>query len=186
MNTMFGSSLGAFRSALASRVIAAEKLRNPATQTLIRNMSYARPSNMLSSQWRATSARTSHGLLRRLEGPSAFSKASQQTGAFRSSRQTFHWSRARRSQSGAKGEEAEPQSLSARLRKLSREYGWAAVGVYLGLSVLDFPFCFLLVRTVGTDRIGMSLLAGKMCMTRRLANKTSGAQASWSTGSYPM
>ncbi|KAI1116339.1 hypothetical protein F5Y14DRAFT_78790 [Nemania sp. NC0429] len=48
----------------------------------------------------------------------------------------------------------EPLGLSARLRKLSREYGWAAVGVYLGLSVLDFPFCFLLVRVVGTDRIG--------------------------------
>ncbi|KAI1284115.1 hypothetical protein F5Y07DRAFT_100683 [Xylaria sp. FL0933] len=48
----------------------------------------------------------------------------------------------------------EPQGLSARLKKLSREYGWAAVGVYLGLSVLDFPFCFLLVRVVGTDRIG--------------------------------
>ncbi|TGJ87052.1 hypothetical protein E0Z10_g1780 [Xylaria hypoxylon] len=48
----------------------------------------------------------------------------------------------------------EPQGLSARLKKLSREYGWAAVGVYLSLSVLDFPFCFLLVRVVGTDRIG--------------------------------
>ncbi|KAI1177625.1 hypothetical protein F4777DRAFT_540738 [Nemania sp. FL0916] len=48
----------------------------------------------------------------------------------------------------------ESQSLSARLKKLSREYGWAAVGVYLGLSVLDFPFCFLLVRVVGTERIG--------------------------------
>ncbi|KAI0471316.1 hypothetical protein F4859DRAFT_515535 [Xylaria cf. heliscus] len=47
-----------------------------------------------------------------------------------------------------------PLSLSARLKKLSREYGWAAVGVYLGLSVLDFPFCFLLVRIVGTERIG--------------------------------
>ncbi|KAI0453443.1 hypothetical protein F5B21DRAFT_283006 [Xylaria acuta] len=47
-----------------------------------------------------------------------------------------------------------PQGLSARLRKLSREYGWAAVGVYLSLSILDFPFCFLLVRVVGTDRIG--------------------------------
>ncbi|KAI0446234.1 hypothetical protein F4803DRAFT_505046 [Xylaria telfairii] len=47
-----------------------------------------------------------------------------------------------------------PQGLSARLKKLSREYGWAAVGVYLSLSVLDFPFCFLLVRVVGTDRIG--------------------------------
>ncbi|CAJ2503198.1 Uu.00g105920.m01.CDS01 [Anthostomella pinea] len=48
----------------------------------------------------------------------------------------------------------EPQGLSARLKKLSREYGWSALGVYLGLSVLDFPFCFLLVRIVGTDRIG--------------------------------
>jgi hypothetical protein len=37
---------------------------------------------------------------------------------------------------------------------LSRKYGWAAVGVYLGLSVLDFPFCFLAVRLVGPDRIG--------------------------------
>ncbi|KAI0854901.1 hypothetical protein F4860DRAFT_497978 [Xylaria cubensis] len=48
----------------------------------------------------------------------------------------------------------EPQGLSARLKKLSREYGWAAVGVYFALSVLDFPFCFLLVRVVGTDKIG--------------------------------
>ncbi|KAI1130083.1 hypothetical protein F5Y10DRAFT_236615 [Nemania abortiva] len=48
----------------------------------------------------------------------------------------------------------QPLSLSARLKKLSREYGWAAVGVYLSLSVLDFPFCFLLVRVVGTERIG--------------------------------
>jgi hypothetical protein len=45
-------------------------------------------------------------------------------------------------------------SLSQRLKKLSREYGWTAVGVYLGLSLLDFPFCFLAVRLLGTDRIG--------------------------------
>jgi hypothetical protein len=45
-------------------------------------------------------------------------------------------------------------SLSQRLKKLSREYGWTAVGVYFALSVLDFPFCFLAVRLLGTDRIG--------------------------------
>lgn len=50
--------------------------------------------------------------------------------------------------------EPEPTGISARLKKLSREYGWSAVGVYFALSVLDFPFCFLLVRIVGTDRIG--------------------------------
>jgi hypothetical protein len=45
-------------------------------------------------------------------------------------------------------------SLSQRLRKLSREYGWAAIGIYLALSALDFPFCFLAVKQLGTDRIG--------------------------------
>ena len=45
-------------------------------------------------------------------------------------------------------------SLSQRLRKLSREYGWSAFGVYLLLTALDFPFCFATVRYLGTDRIG--------------------------------
>ena len=45
-------------------------------------------------------------------------------------------------------------SLSQRLKKLSREYGWTAVGVYLALSALDFPFCFVAVRLLGTERIG--------------------------------
>ncbi|MCJ1232591.1 hypothetical protein MMC14_000544 [Varicellaria rhodocarpa] len=45
-------------------------------------------------------------------------------------------------------------SFSQRLRKLSREYGWSALGIYLLLSALDFPFCFLAVRWLGTDRIG--------------------------------
>lgn len=39
------------------------------------------------------------------------------------------------------------------MKKLSREYGWSALGVYLSLSALDFPFCFLAVRWLGTDRI---------------------------------
>lgn len=28
------------------------------------------------------------------------------------------------------------------------------MGVYLALTALDFPFCFLAVRALGTDRIG--------------------------------
>jgi hypothetical protein len=74
----------------------------------------------------------------------------------RTKRRSFHkTSRLRDSKSEpSKSAAQEPQGLSARLKKLSREYGWAAVGVYLSLSVLDFPFCFLLVRVVGTDRIG--------------------------------
>ena len=63
----------------------------------------------------------------------------------------FHSSRARRT-NGAAAEE--PLTLGQRMKKLSREYGWSAVGVYFMLSALDFPFCYLLVRTLGTDRIG--------------------------------
>lgn len=79
----------------------------------------------------------------------------------RTPRRNFHNTSRRRDannsshEASAKGAKAkEPQGISARLKKLSREYGWSAVGVYLGLSVLDFPFCFLLVRIVGTDKIG--------------------------------
>lgn len=45
-------------------------------------------------------------------------------------------------------------TLSQRMRKLSREYGWSAVGVYFLLTALDFPFCFIAVRALGTERIG--------------------------------
>ncbi|KAI8949077.1 hypothetical protein F4801DRAFT_423056 [Xylaria longipes] len=74
----------------------------------------------------------------------------------RTNKRSFHkTSRLRDSKPDpSKANTQEPQGLSARLKKLSREYGWAAVGVYFSLSVLDFPFCFLLVRVVGTDRIG--------------------------------
>ncbi|KAI0012552.1 hypothetical protein F4779DRAFT_633351 [Xylariaceae sp. FL0662B] len=73
----------------------------------------------------------------------------------RTVRRPFHkTSRLRNAKPSQDATAEEPQGISARLKKLTREYGWAALGVYLGLSVLDFPFCFLLVRVVGTERIG--------------------------------
>jgi len=47
----------------------------------------------------------------------------------------------------------ETLSLGQRFRKLSKEYGKAAVAVYFALSILDYPFFFLLVRAVGTERV---------------------------------
>lgn len=55
---------------------------------------------------------------------------------------------------GAAAEEG--LSFGARMKKLTKEYGWVTMGVYLGLSAADFPFCFLLVRVAGPDRIGES------------------------------
>jgi len=45
------------------------------------------------------------------------------------------------------------QKKRGRLSELARKYGWAAFGVYMALSALDFPFCFLAVRWIGTKRI---------------------------------
>ncbi|ORY10421.1 hypothetical protein BCR34DRAFT_602136 [Clohesyomyces aquaticus] len=46
-----------------------------------------------------------------------------------------------------------PQSLSQRLRALSREYGYSALGVYVALLVLDFPFCWLAVQWLGVEMV---------------------------------
>lgn len=115
----------------------------------------------------------------------------------RTQKRNFNWSWSRRSQTsgGANGGE-ESLSLSGRLRKLSREYGWSAVGVYLALSVLDFPFCFLLVKWAGTDRIGTLLnmhraskrkMGAAAVQPRRQNMLTSGhPQLPLNTGSCPM
>lgn len=97
----------------------------------------------------ASAGRVSSGS-RAWRGPTA----TQKNVFARTQRRNFNWSWSRKSQSGGAKSAEESLSLSGRLRKLSREYGWAAVGVYLGLSVLDFPFCFLLVKWAGTERIG--------------------------------
>lgn len=76
----------------------------------------------------------------------------------RSSIRFFHRSRGRadgKPTPNLKGAaEEEPKTLGARMRKLSREYGWSALGVYLALTAIDFPFCYLLVRYLGTERVG--------------------------------
>ncbi|KAH7193092.1 uncharacterized protein B0J16DRAFT_334377 [Fusarium flagelliforme] len=70
-------------------------------------------------------------------------------------RRGFRFSTKRKTNKGpAVGKTDEATGLTARLKKLTREYGWVTVGVYLGLSVLDFPFCFLFVRMVGAEKIG--------------------------------
>lgn len=72
--------------------------------------------------------------------------------SFRTNRRPFSSSANRNASQGQPGQET--LSLSGRLKRMSKEYGWTAVGVYLALSVLDFPFCFLLVKVVGTEKIG--------------------------------
>jgi len=66
----------------------------------------------------------------------------------------FSSSGARRAGDAGPGKGTGKPSLGQRMRTLSREYGWSALGVYLALSAVDFPLCYLLVRTVGTERIG--------------------------------
>lgn len=39
------------------------------------------------------------------------------------------------------------------LKALMKKYGYSALGVYLGLSAIDLPLSFMLVHSVGTDKI---------------------------------
>lgn len=71
----------------------------------------------------------------------------------------FHSSRPRRNAGAADATQAAKDSnaslsVGQRLKKLSREYGWSALGVYFLLTALDFPLCYLLVQWLGTDRVG--------------------------------
>lgn len=40
------------------------------------------------------------------------------------------------------------------MKALSKEYGYTALGVYLLISALDFPFCFVAVRLIGAEVVG--------------------------------
>jgi hypothetical protein len=156
------STHGAFRASMLGRqptmMLSAgaplRRLAAPSGRTHTATMTLAPPRAAGGQAFAAGARKFGTGRTTFTGGSSAASRTAQGLSQ-RAQKRTFNWTWSRRS-GGAKGAgaaEAEPQSLSARLRKLSREYGWAALGVYLGLSVLDFPFCFLLVRMVGTDRI---------------------------------
>lgn len=156
---MLRSSLRAFGTLLGRRSLSQTTTGalGAGNRTWTRRISYASPQQMLFRRYQTPSPASWR---QRFGGLKSFARPRQTGSQFGSARRSFHSSKPRNSQSSAKESAKEkPQeslSLSARLRKLSREYGWAAVGVYLGLTVLDFPLCFLLVRTVGTDRIGAS------------------------------
>ena len=96
-----------------------------------------------SAAWRLGAASTRPVFKARPQGTFRFSQAPR-----RGFRFTSWW------RNNAGGEQPEKLSFTARLKKLSREYGWSVIGIYLALSVLDFPFCFMLVRIVGTEKIG--------------------------------
>ncbi len=38
------------------------------------------------------------------------------------------------------------------LKTLAKKYGWVATGVYIGLSMVDLPLCYLAVHSLGTDK----------------------------------
>ncbi|SPO06693.1 related to protein N-acetyltransferase NAT2 [Cephalotrichum gorgonifer] len=121
-------------------------LRSPATVDLPLRMQLAASQRFISSRAYNQVAPRLRAPARNPHAPSPFSQAS---------RRGFRTSAPRRGAKDApKAGKEEPLTIGARLKKLTREYGWVTVGVYLGLSVLDFPFCFLLVKTAGVDRIG--------------------------------
>lgn len=47
---------------------------------------------------------------------------------------------------------AKPKESSG-IQKLIKSYGYSALGVYLGLSMVDLPLCYLLVHLMGKEEI---------------------------------
>lgn len=39
------------------------------------------------------------------------------------------------------------------IKKLIQQYGYSALGVYLGLSLIDLPICFIVVHSAGEEKI---------------------------------
>ncbi|KAH8840596.1 hypothetical protein MCOR27_003356 [Pyricularia oryzae] len=164
---MYRRTLGAFQALSLGRSDA-----QPALLTIRSSLRHAwkRTDNGVSTQglrhlWASTS-KSSSGPLQRLGSNLVASRALPRprfpTGNMRSAapRRTFHSSKSRRSNKEKPGTSPketeipdESLSLSQRMRQLSRVYGRATIFVYFALSIADFPFCFLLVRFVGTDRI---------------------------------
>ncbi len=153
---MLRSSVGAFRALLEFQAPSQGALQAGARQAWKRGIAYGGAPNL--ARTRVGTAPQRQMLGRRIQQrPSALVRIAPPRKPFSPPRRTFHSTRTRNSEALPKEKPEKPNeslSLSARLKKLSREYGWTAVGVYISLSVLDFPFCFLLVRTLGTDRIG--------------------------------
>ncbi|KAK7413525.1 DUF1279 superfamily [Neonectria punicea] len=107
-------------------------------------------SRVSSELWRWKTAPW-QGLLAKIR-PKTFTTPGTLQGALR---RGFRFSSRRRTDKGPTVKEvAPPTGLKARLKKLIKDYGWVTLGVYIGLTILDFPFCFLFVRAVGTEAIG--------------------------------
>jgi N-terminal acetyltransferase 2 len=164
---MFRTSVGPLKTLLL-RHATPKRIVGDTTARQISTRGLAATRTPASAPWHHRIA-TSQVLSQLYAKPKASWRPARLRASWPSPKRQFHASKTRRSQAnGEAGKEAgkeagekaaEPTTLTARLKKLSREYGWAAVGVYLSLSVLDFPFCFLLVRMVGTERICEKSLA---------------------------
>lgn len=55
-------------------------------------------------------------------------------------------------QQGQKGK-GEQQKKKSGVKALIQEYGYSALGVYLMLSCIDFPACFVVVHSFGADKV---------------------------------
>ncbi|GAA5868669.1 hypothetical protein JCM3774_003620 [Rhodotorula dairenensis] len=53
----------------------------------------------------------------------------------------------------ADSEDPQKIPLTQKVKYLFRKYGWTTLVVYLGLSAVDFGLCFLVIYSVGADRV---------------------------------
>lgn len=52
------------------------------------------------------------------------------------------------------GDSAAPTTLSGRLKHLIKTHGWYALGVYIGIGLVDFSLSFVAIYLLGADQVG--------------------------------
>ncbi|ODQ77686.1 hypothetical protein BABINDRAFT_10015 [Babjeviella inositovora NRRL Y-12698] len=92
---------------------------------------------------------------------------------------------------------AAPEKKATGIKALIQEYGYSALGVYVGLSFIDLPICFYAVHSLGEERIGTYQNSVKQVFgygksdeelaeyfRKKAEDKASGAQEEKSTSYY--
>jgi hypothetical protein len=89
------------------------------------------------------------GLRSTVQGPRASFKLQFINKMYRSNGMRFQSTRA---SSGSQNGSQQKKKKSG-IKALIQEYGYSALGVYLLLSALDFPLCFVVVHSYGVDKV---------------------------------
>lgn len=131
------------------RAVAATARRSPHVASLLSQPASWAAQQRSAAQWRPAGP----------TGPRSFfwsssSRANSDSSSNSSSSSSSSHSRSESSKdNNAEPDDPQKIPLTQKVKYLFRKYGWTTLVVYLGLSAIDFGLCFLVIYSVGADRV---------------------------------